>query len=136
MLTKNLIPPLDVVSPLGRFFLGAELDGGIPLQHLLERLRAQLEGGNGRRDAKKQGENNSRQARPSPRLAFASPIPHSPSLDAYGFSEPSVDRDDYGDLPSDFISEIINGDSKIRPAGHHHLALAVLVYTLENVYVV
>ena len=54
--------------------------------------------------------------RPSPRLAFASPIPHSPSLDTYGFSEPSVDRDDYGDLPSDFINEIINEDSASRPS--------------------
>ena len=54
--------------------------------------------------------------RPSPRLAFASPIPHSPSLDSYGFSEPSVDRDDYGDLSSDFINEIMNEDSASRPS--------------------
>lgn len=38
--------------------------------------------------------------RPSPRLAFASPIPHSPNLSTYEFSEPSSDRNDYGDYGS------------------------------------
>lgn len=39
--------------------------------------------------------------RPSPRLAFAQPIPHSPSLNAYEFSDQSQASDFYGDLGSD-----------------------------------
>lgn len=36
--------------------------------------------------------------RPSPRLAFASHIPHSPTLSSYEFSEPGVLPNDYGDF--------------------------------------
>lgn len=39
--------------------------------------------------------------RPSPRLALAQPIPHSPSLNAYEFSEQNHISDYYGDLGSD-----------------------------------
>lgn len=39
--------------------------------------------------------------RPSPRLALAQPIPHSPSLNAYEFSDQSQMSDFYGDLGSD-----------------------------------
>ncbi|BDD61197.1 hypothetical protein MAP00_006267 [Monascus purpureus] len=39
--------------------------------------------------------------RPSPRLAFAQPIPHSPSLNAYEFSDHSQAPDAYGDFGSD-----------------------------------
>lgn len=39
--------------------------------------------------------------RPSPRLAFAQPIPHSPSLNAYEFSDRSQVSDFYGDLGGD-----------------------------------
>ncbi|KAJ5086768.1 hypothetical protein NUU61_008075 [Penicillium alfredii] len=39
--------------------------------------------------------------RPSPRLAFAQPIPHSPSLNAYEFSDQSHVSDYYGDLGGD-----------------------------------
>ncbi|OGE55453.1 hypothetical protein PENARI_c004G08280 [Penicillium arizonense] len=39
--------------------------------------------------------------RPSPRLALAQPIPHSPNLNAYEFSDQSQISDFYGDLGSD-----------------------------------
>lgn len=39
--------------------------------------------------------------RPSPRLAFAQPIPHSPSLQAYEFSDQSQSSDFYGDFGSE-----------------------------------
>lgn len=39
--------------------------------------------------------------RPSPRLAFAQPIPHSPSLNAYEFSDQSQTSDFYGDFGND-----------------------------------
>ena len=39
--------------------------------------------------------------RPSPRLALAQPIPHSPSLNAYEFSDQSQVSDFYGDFASD-----------------------------------
>ena len=39
--------------------------------------------------------------RPSPRLAFAQPIPHSPSLNAYEFSDQNHASDYYGDLGGD-----------------------------------
>ncbi|KAI9741104.1 MAG: hypothetical protein M1834_002817 [Cirrosporium novae-zelandiae] len=49
--------------------------------------------------------------RPSPRLAFAAPIPHSPSLNAYEFSEPSPEPDEYGDIESDTVDWIVNDDT-------------------------
>lgn len=39
--------------------------------------------------------------RPSPRLALAQPIPHSPNLNAYEFSDQSQISDFYGDLGGD-----------------------------------
>lgn len=39
--------------------------------------------------------------RPSPRLAFAQPIPHSPNLNAYEFSDQGPPPDFYGDLGSE-----------------------------------
>ena len=39
--------------------------------------------------------------RPSPRLAFAQPIPHSPSLNSYEFSDQSQTSNFYGDFGSD-----------------------------------
>ena len=39
--------------------------------------------------------------RPSPRLALAQPIPHSPNLNAYEFSDQSQISDFYGDFGSD-----------------------------------
>lgn len=50
--------------------------------------------------------------RPSPRLAFVSPaIPHSPSLSAYQFSEPSPSTENYGDLGSDNVDWLVNDDA-------------------------
>ena len=50
--------------------------------------------------------------KPSPRLAYATPtIPHSPSLSAYEFSEPSPTVDTYGDLGSDNVDWLVNDDA-------------------------
>lgn len=54
--------------------------------------------------------------RPSPRLAFAQPIPHSPSLASYEFSEPSSERDEYGDYGSDTVDWLVNEGSNSRPS--------------------
>ena len=54
--------------------------------------------------------------RPSPRLAFAQPIPHSPSLASYEFSEPSSDRNEYGDYGSDTVDWLVNEDFSSRPS--------------------
>lgn len=54
--------------------------------------------------------------RPSPRLAFANPIPHSPSLNSYEFSEPNADRNEYGDYGSDTVDWLVNEDSASRPS--------------------
>ena len=49
--------------------------------------------------------------RPSPRLALAQPIPHSPSLNAYEFSEQSPAQDIYGDYGSDNVDWLIGDDT-------------------------
>jgi len=50
--------------------------------------------------------------RPSPRLAYATPqIPHSPSLSAYQFSEPSPTQENYGDYGSDNVDWLVNDDA-------------------------
>jgi len=54
--------------------------------------------------------------RPSPRLAFAHPIPHSPSLSNYEFNEPSGERNDYGDYGSDAVDWLVNDESQSRPS--------------------
>lgn len=54
--------------------------------------------------------------RPSPRLAFASPIPHSPSLNSYEFSEPNTGQNDYGDYGSDTVDWLVNDESASRPS--------------------
>ena len=53
--------------------------------------------------------------RPSPRLAFASPIPHSPNLNSYEFSEPPGDQTDYGDLGSDNVDWLVSEGPLSRP---------------------
>ena len=54
--------------------------------------------------------------RASPRLAFASPIPHSPSLSSYEFSEPTAAQNDYGDYGSDTVDWLVNEESHSRPS--------------------
>ena len=54
--------------------------------------------------------------RPSPRLVFASPIPHSPNLNSYEFSEQSAQQTDYGDYGSDTVDWLVNDDSPSRPS--------------------
>lgn len=54
--------------------------------------------------------------RASPRLAFANPIPHSPSLTAYEFSEPSSVSNDYGDYGSETVDWLVNDESQSRPS--------------------
>ncbi|KAF4555742.1 Hypothetical protein D9617_2g057050 [Elsinoe fawcettii] len=50
--------------------------------------------------------------RASPRLAYVTPqIPHSPSLSAYQFSEPSPTMENYGDLGSDNVDWLVNDDA-------------------------
>lgn len=53
--------------------------------------------------------------RASPRLAFAGPIPHSPSLSSYEFSEPSLTQNDYGDYGSDTVDWLVNEELQSRP---------------------
>ena len=54
--------------------------------------------------------------RASPRLAFASPIPHSPSLSSYEFSEPAAAQNDYGDYGSDTVDWLVNEETHSRPS--------------------
>lgn len=49
--------------------------------------------------------------RPSPRLAFAQPIPHSPNLNAYEFAE-RTSIPEYGDLGSDNVDWLVNDDAR------------------------
>lgn len=49
--------------------------------------------------------------RPSPRLAMAQPIPHSPNLNAYEFSEQSPAPDIYGDYGSDNVDWLLNDET-------------------------
>jgi len=48
--------------------------------------------------------------RPSPRLALAQPIPHSPNLNAYEFSDSSPAPDIYGDFGSDTVDWLMEDD--------------------------
>lgn len=61
--------------------------------------------------------------RPSPRLAFTSPIPHSPSLNSYEFSEPSAPRGDYGDYGSETVNWLVNDELSSRPSSSAGSAL-------------
>jgi hypothetical protein len=49
--------------------------------------------------------------RPSPRLALAQPIPHSPNLNAYEFSDSSPAPDIYGDYGSDNVDWLVADDT-------------------------
>lgn len=49
--------------------------------------------------------------RPSPRLALAQPIPHSPNLNAYEFSDASPAPDIYGDYGSDNVDWLVGDDT-------------------------
>ncbi|KIW93127.1 uncharacterized protein Z519_05732 [Cladophialophora bantiana CBS 173.52] len=49
--------------------------------------------------------------RPSPRLALAQPIPHSPSLNAYEFSDASPAPDTYGDYGHENVDWLLADDS-------------------------
>ena len=54
--------------------------------------------------------------RPSPRLALAHPIPHSPNLNTYDFSGPNTDHNEYGDYGSDTVDWLVNEDRSSRPS--------------------
>ena len=54
--------------------------------------------------------------RPSPRLGFASSLPHSPSLNSYEFSEPGTFQNDYGDYGSDTVDWLVNDEFNSRPS--------------------
>lgn len=49
--------------------------------------------------------------RPSPRLAMAQPLPHSPNLNAYEFSDASPAPDVYGDYGSDTVDWLVADDA-------------------------
>lgn len=49
--------------------------------------------------------------RPSPRLAMAQPLPHSPNLNAYEFSDASPVPDIYGDYGSDTVDWLVADDA-------------------------
>jgi hypothetical protein len=49
--------------------------------------------------------------RPSPRLSLAQPIPHSPNLNAYEFSDASPAPDIYGDYGSDNVDWLVADDT-------------------------
>lgn len=49
--------------------------------------------------------------RPSPRLALAQPIPHSPNLNAYEFSDASPAPDIYGDFGSETVDWLVADDT-------------------------
>lgn len=53
--------------------------------------------------------------RPSPRLAFTSPIPHSPNLNSYEFTEPPSYHADYGDLGSEGVDWLVGEAASSRP---------------------
>ena len=53
--------------------------------------------------------------RPSPRLAFTSPIPHSPNLNSYEFTEPPSYHTDYGDLGSEGVDWLVGEAASSRP---------------------
>ena len=54
--------------------------------------------------------------RASPRLAFAHPIPHSPSLASYEFSQPPSEHTEYGDYGSDTVDWLVNDECSSRPS--------------------
>ena len=54
--------------------------------------------------------------RPSPQLGFATPIPHSPSLSNYEFSDGNVEKNDYGDYGSDIVDGLVNDETGSRPS--------------------
>ena len=72
--------------------------------------------------------------RPSPRLAFSSPvIPHSPSLNAYEFpTDTSPTQDIYGDYGSDNVDWLVNDDAGSNTSssagGHSGLNAAAAEY--------
>lgn len=72
--------------------------------------------------------------RPSPRLAFSSPIiPHSPSLNAYEFpTDTSPTQDIYGDYGSDNVDWLVNDDggsnTSSSAGGHSGLNAAAAEY--------
>ncbi|KAF1808963.1 hypothetical protein P152DRAFT_177593 [Eremomyces bilateralis CBS 781.70] len=57
--------------------------------------------------------------RPSPRMGLATPhIPHSPSLNAYEFSDSSPAPDIYGDYGSDTVDWLVNEDGTSPPSSY------------------
>ncbi|KAF9891992.1 hypothetical protein FE257_002956 [Aspergillus nanangensis] len=68
--------------------------------------------------------------RPSPRLALAQPIPHSPSLNAYEFSDQSQVSDFYGDFGSDSnVDWLVADDAKSTTSSLGGLSVAGLSAT-------
>ncbi|KAK4111814.1 hypothetical protein N656DRAFT_789993 [Canariomyces notabilis] len=49
--------------------------------------------------------------RPSPRLAFAAPVPHSPNLNAYQFANDEPSQEVFGDYQSENVDWLVNDDA-------------------------
>lgn len=49
--------------------------------------------------------------RPSPRLAFTAPVPHSPSLNAYRFNDEPPSQEVFGDYQSDNVDWLVSDDA-------------------------
>jgi hypothetical protein len=64
--------------------------------------------------------------RPSPRLGMAQPIPHSPNLNAYEFSDPSPTPDIYGDYGQENVDWLLGDEtaSNTSSAGTPSLSAA------------
>jgi hypothetical protein len=54
--------------------------------------------------------------RPAPQLAFASHIPHSPTLSSYEFHDAGAVPNDYGDYGSDTVDWLVNDEAYSRPS--------------------
>ena len=72
--------------------------------------------------------------RPSPRLAFAQTIPHSPSLHSYEFSDSGHNDEEYGDYGSDTVDWLVADDaiSVASSTGTGSLSVAATDWTPQS----
>jgi hypothetical protein len=70
--------------------------------------------------------------RPSPRLAMAQPIPHSPNLNAYEFSESSPAPDIYGDYGSDTVDWLVGDETASNASSSGTLSAAAPEWVPQN----
>lgn len=70
--------------------------------------------------------------RPSPRLTMAQPIPHSPNLNAYEFSNPSPAPDIYGDFDSDTVDWLVGDETASNASSTGGLSAAAPEWVPQN----